>query len=712
MSQRRQFSSCDPCRRSKRRCFLASPRGGKCTNCQRLGHSCTFDFARSRKAKPKQNLVQNPRLTSVNELPEAPDLGFGSPDGYYQAGSTPLGDTIAPWFNFNEGHDTQENHDNILDIELARRLTSDIAPPANVSRDVRMSVHSSLSDRVPYVTSLNGGSLMSPIRLLNSKLDATILDERLASIYQAIITGTASRFADYDCNLYATASRYRLESWCGGPSQRHTPATLGSSTDTSFSDTPASVAQLNAISIPDSRVPPNNVSCTFTVIGAVRFLDHFAGLYGNRLSATARKQSDTALRSVLRTFSLQWLSTESTSASESILQGGVHGIPTGEASKNAFYDSWFQAQEVLKKAQYVRSFRVVYAILLFAGITAPTKGPADLAHKFLESGLQTLGSLNELVRQHCTTLGAHSIYNGLLEASLNVVQWGGYIRDLGASLTTNRPLRLPAIPGHSKVLFSTSSISSTFDWSSDQDFPPGLDDSIPNICQKAVAESFDICRQIVEIKNSICDQSLACMEDVALTVATTSKFNRLFRPFINYCIDNLERLSLPSRTASVSLVSFWDLSILILAEALALCRESDSAHDTITTSMHAYQAEAVSSVTKTVECVLSLPPDTAFNLENGLDAEVPLIAYHITPSLTAAVYQKTIETLMYSQQSPLYTGEIANNVWQRQVDTVLKGLSSLGVTVGGSEAATRVLQSLMPQFGDILSECWTSDFST
>lgn len=128
--------------------------------------------------------------------------------------------------------------------------------------------------------------------------------------------------------------------------------------------------------------------------------------------------------------------------------------------------------------------------------------------------------------------------------------------------------------------------------------------------------------------------------------------------------------------------------------------------------MGSYQAEAVASVTKTVERVLSLPPDSAFNLANGLDAEVPLVAYHITPSLTAMVYQKTIETLMDSQQSPLHTGETADEVWQRQIDIVLKGLSSLGETVGGSEAAARVLQSLLPRYGDILSECWTSDFST
>ncbi|XRM41938.1 Prefoldin subunit 2 [Aspergillus tubingensis] len=651
--------------------------------------------------------------TNSTELPGTPLLGFDSPDGYYQAGTTPPGDTLVPGLSFNEGHDTQKSHDDIMDLYLVNRLASDFVPPVQVSSEAQTSVRSSLTDRVSYAMPLlAGSSLTSPVRLLNSKLDATIIDDRLAKIYHAIITGCASRFVDYDCNLYATASRYRLEGWSEQPSQRHTPATLDSSTNTFFPDIPASVTPLDAISSPDSGMPLNDLSCTFTVIGAVRFLDHFAGLYGNRISATARKQSDAALKSVLRTFSLQWLPTESTLTGDSILQDSVNGISTSEASQNAFYDSWFQTQEILEQAQSVRSFRVVYAILLFGGITVPTKAPVDSTREFLDSGLQSLCFLNELVRKHCTTLGTYSIYSGLLEASLNAVHWGGYIRDLGASLTTNRPCRLP-IPGHNKVLFSTGSILSTFDWSSNQDFPPGLDDSIPTICKKAVAEAFYICRQIVEVKNLLhCDQSLACMEDVTSTVAAVSKFDQQFRPFINYCINNLECLSLHSRTASVSLVLFWDLSILILAEALALSRGSDFVDDFIIASMRSYQAEAIASVTKTVEHVLSLPPDSAFNLENGLDAEVPLIAYHITPSLTATVYHKTVETLINSQQSPLHTGETADDVWQRQVDIVLKGLSSLGETVGGSEASTRVLQSLMPRYGDILSECWTSDFST
>ncbi|KAJ6000070.1 hypothetical protein N7481_000479 [Penicillium waksmanii] len=134
--------------------------------------------------------------------------------------------------------------------------------------------------------------------------------------------------------------------------------------------------------------------------------------------------------------------------------------------------------------------------------------------------------------------------------------------------------------------------------------------------------------------------------------------------------------------------------------------------------MRVYQEEAVLSVTRTVERVILLLTEDIFNLENGLGAEVSLFSYHITPRLTAMVFEKAIETLIYlhdSQVCPANSLQIdptASSIWQRRIDIVLKGISSLNVIVGGSEAATAAFQSLMPQHGDILSECWTSDFST
>lgn len=278
-------------------------------------------------------------------------------------------------------------------------------------------------------------------------------------------------------------------------------------------------------------------------------------------------------------------------------------------------------------------------------------------------------------------------------------------------------------------------MESDFDCLKPQNFPSDLDARIPSICQKAVAEAFSLWRQIVEVKNSL-HRGLhsACLETIASTVAAVSKFNQLFRPFINHCIDNLECLSIHSRVSSgkswklrklrstnelllVSIALFWELSVLILDESLDSCtRENDPVHDLPIINMHAHRAEVVSSVANTVERVLSLPTEQIFNLENGLDAEVPILAYHITPSLTATVFQKTIERLIHAENLELEscaTNSLGMDpVRQRQIDIIMKGLSSLTVTAGGSEAAAAVLQSIMSRYGDILSECWTSDFST
>lgn len=149
----------------------------------------------------------------------------------------------------------------------------------------------------------------------------------------------------------------------------------------------------------------------------------------------------------------------------------------------------------------------------------------------------------------------------------------------------------------------------------------------------------------------------------------------------------------------------------------SVTRDNDPIYGSVIPTMRAYQEEAISSITRTVECVLSLRPDETFNLKHGLGADVPVTAYHITPSLTATVYKKAIESIIYLQTSHNCTEndlhfESTDYVWQRQIELLLKGLDSLGVTVGGSEAATRAFQSLMPRYGDILSECWTSEFST
>lgn len=554
LPQRRQNSSCDPCRRSKRRCFFSSPRIGdtdvSCTHCKRLGHACTFEFVDFQSQNKRSRRARTRQSTSDSAAEAYPGLASGD----FQADAVAGHDVLASWLDF----DYLEQNNECLGL------------PDFFAPDAVTSVEASKEDRLrvrPNLQHIVGSSLNSPIRLLNSKLDATILDIRLARIHDTIVTGCASRFADYDCNLYATASRYRLGD---GDSEHHLLSSNASP------QSQALISQTDG-SLLDSGLAFRDAGCMMTILGTVRFLDHFSDIYGNRLTPVARGRSDAALKAVLRVFSLQWLSSTeltSTSVDSLITNSSNENQTTCDPLENAFHDAWSQARTLLRNAQSVRSFRVVYATLLFDGIAIPTKahGATEpiVAHEFLDTGLQKLVSLDTLVKQYCVTLGSHSVYGALLEASLSVVRWGGYIRDIGAALTTDHDCKLPGISSHAKGMSdcplrreiptknNLDQVESydlfQFD---NRNFHPDLNNSVPSICQKAVAEAFCVWRQIVEVKGSVSRHvqshsriPLELSETIASTMTAVGKFNQSFCPFMSTCIDNLERLSIRSRTSA------------------------------------------------------------------------------------------------------------------------------------------------------------------
>ena len=453
---RRQNTSCDPCRRSKRRCFFSSPRDGEaagaaCANCERLGHHCTFDFAKSRSGIERRR--QNPRRPRQSIEWEESSAPERAAEGFTSVLSGEF-DDLVPFLDMDFGTYVQDNALCFTgNTDLSNPLEPahlDEAAATTEARNEARSYASTRSDMVqcalPYnAQSIIGNSLNSPIRLLNSKLDSTILDERLARIHDTIVTGCASRFVDYDCNLHATECRYRLEDGNIGNSQE--PTHVHSSSQTNVSPLTPS----HSISQPETeggRMTPQMLTLkaagyTMTVLGTVRFLDHFSDLYGNRLTLTARRQSDAALKAVLRAFSLQWLSPYNgeQAACDSLI--------------SIFHDVWFTARSLINNALSVRSFRVVYAILLFDGIAIPTKAASGSAgpvqgHEFLDMGLQKLSHLDGLVKEYCANLGSRSTYSALLEASLSVVRWGGYIRDIGAALTSDHRCKLPGTSSNVK----------------------------------------------------------------------------------------------------------------------------------------------------------------------------------------------------------------------------------------------------------------------
>ncbi|RAH78177.1 hypothetical protein BO86DRAFT_391993 [Aspergillus japonicus CBS 114.51] len=732
-ARRRQNTSCDPCRRSKRRCVLLSLTDGGsasvCTNCKRLKHHCTFDFIKSVSSRPRkrkgaagvgaqllhlnQSQVLNPRDGALtNGLGDDFELSIGTDE-----------EDFTSWLNF--------------DMELSQSTSTDIYDPFSASsldssRTVEALHEPSLPS--PSVSSradqhslpakpqsmLVGRSRNSPIHLLNSKLEATVLDECLASIYNAIVRDSASRFIDYECNLSASGRPYYLES------RFSDQAELGGANKNLSS-------QLSATR--EIRHP------RMTMLGAVRFLDHFSHLYGNKLSTAARKQSDTVLKAVLRVFSLQWLPT-----SEGVSPVGQHA--GRDVLTDTFYDSWMEARSLIQGSLPVLSFRVVCAILLFDGIVMPSQaygrpdGTAARMHEFLDTGLQKLSRLDDLVRKYCCQLGPASLYGTLLHSSLDIIRWGGYIRDIGAALFTDHRCKLP------ELLVHRIENDSTLPPSINHIYPSDLDASIPRIYRTAVARAFAIWRMMIKVKDLVPPNSTinikhplppTTWEIIASTMTAVDDYNYTLRPFMSHCMENYAHLSTESKIYALSVLTFWDLGTLIFGQTLtAILHQPSLNHDSplslpiAESQIRALQKTAVISIAQAIECSLTHPvTHDTFNLQNGLSADLPLTAYHITPTLMVTALRLAIEIgielwLGDSGSGSAYQAAIIggggveddndddddddDNVWQKRVDVLVKGLLSLEVTIGGSQAVGPVLEGLLRRYGDVVSECWSCEF--
>jgi hypothetical protein len=457
--QRRQNTSCDRCRRSKRRCTVSSSPDGVsnkiCVNCKRLGHQCTFEFAEShllsvsnkRQKRQHSDTGVSPQQTGLSDYDRTIGGATSSPNNQLDAALVADQDVLSSWLNldFDAYFDGTTSLTSNLDpstpstepyfqhtpavgggLENQRTLQSTGFPM------IQTSGSSSFCPRICL-------SINSPIYLLNSAIDAKILGDRLTRIYEAIATATASRFLDYDCNLYASKNRYRIGDSESGSSN-------GSVATRSNVDPHATFLG------DDSSIPTHDgVGQEISLLGSVRFLDHFGDLYGNRLNSTARKKSDEALKAVLRVFSMQWLpstpsTTDSMSFSETASQTQHSNQRECENSLDSFTDAWVRARSLLHDAHNVQSFRVILATLTFVGIVTPMKiieQEGLLPTGLLDTALRKLCHLDRLVTNYCANLGSSSIYGSLAETSLSIIRWAGYIRDTGAALSLNHKPKLP-----------------------------------------------------------------------------------------------------------------------------------------------------------------------------------------------------------------------------------------------------------------------------
>lgn len=133
-----------------------------------------------------------------------------------------------------------------------------------------------------------------------------------------------------------------------------------------------------------------------------------------------------------------------------------------------------------------------------------------------------------------------------------------------------------------------------------------------------------------------------------------------------------------------------------------------------------FQQQAAFSVAQITKCVLDSPIEEGFNLRNGLAMEAPITAYHVTPSVMTTAIEKAVLYLVQVQvskasemtKSNTDSNSIKEDLPHRHIDCLMKGLLSLEVTIGGSQEVGRVLKSLLQDYGDIISECWSCDYET
>jgi hypothetical protein len=321
---------------------------------------------------------------------------FADPaDNTHQTGTVDGQDDFAAWLNFDIDHCFGDNlilpstgESNTGQYAISNSGSASTSEIGNESQISRLPDRSHALPSFPKrADAIFMSTIHSPIYLLNSKMDTRILDERLIRIFDTIVTGSATRFLDYDCNLYAAGSRYQIECSNLESSRESSPADCNALINGAAVEPPIPSPQTSAnhalVHAQDSRVkmrhaiiPGQNGNFKMTLLGCVRFLDHFGDLYGNRLSSDARRRSDTALKSVFRAFALQWLPNNSSDGAQS----------ARNTSLGIYTDAWHQARSALDDAHSVRSFRIVFACLMFNGIVIPTSAQSHaIGHEFLDS---------------------------------------------------------------------------------------------------------------------------------------------------------------------------------------------------------------------------------------------------------------------------------------------------------------------------------------
>ena len=462
MASRRQNSSCDQCRRSKRKCASrqGAPResGHACLNCFHLGYECTFEFVTARvKQKRKGTIESGDRLHPFRLKRHRQDQPVSSLRNDLFAGVT--GDSN-PYEALDMELDFPADFDGLNDLNEAWSFLAGENPDSAATSDwTTRSGPSASSSRLRIdENGLSGLWSGSPIQLLNSNFTANLLGTCLDDVYRSMMYGIESRYLSYTCNPFAPSHKYCF----GDGDQLASPVAEGSpdlSLTGSRDPTTSSGAMQAPVSSPQPSTPfdfnsllglsknPGQGALKFTFVGLARFLDHFGALYGNRVDSQTRKEDRDALIAAQQAFALQWSPCDTPGTKGSIATSATEERSSTNNSQ-VFTTAWFIARSRIMNTRPHRSFIRLYAMLLFHMTDAPEQAKDAMIEKnnILSQCLYQLLDLKTLVEDYCQHLGPSSTYRRLLDSSVKVFQWFAYVKDTVASIVSDRECILPDAP--------------------------------------------------------------------------------------------------------------------------------------------------------------------------------------------------------------------------------------------------------------------------
>lgn len=471
-SPRRQNHSCDPCRRSKRRCTVRKE-ATSCQYCIQIGRKCTFQFVAAQAAK-KQRLASSIMVASSPsrrrwESDSSSSSSSSLPHTFFPETDELTGTTSSdePWLSSPDYSSAvlSEPSSWVMAPYPQGSSATDISlalPLSDLERNTTMN-----RSPTPFSGFFRPPSLTlnpkSPVNLLNSKVTTYELDQQLLEVYSMVMGRCRDRFLSPRCNAFAESCNYLFDP------ERDSPPTVDSTSEIpefgaiDFANDPwaSIIANMFAFSPESSKL---SSSCSsnrlediphVTLLGLARFLDNFSPLYGNRVPADLADQDESTIIAVVRAFSLQWLPTSKASnllnnisQIEFVTDHGTHRNNTYPSPQFVFVDAWFKAHSKLLQNRTFTSFRYILAVFIFQMIAVPSEAASTFSEgehpvDILCHALRDIEELGHLVRSYCLRLPTTSVYRGLIETSMSIFKWHAYIRDTVASLLLDKSCVLP-----------------------------------------------------------------------------------------------------------------------------------------------------------------------------------------------------------------------------------------------------------------------------